>query len=203
MTRGPSLLRALLDAALAALTQGQRSGRKGPAQRAPERTQGAARATWRKAPTSGAHESVANPTDHDVSPGQSGSGATRDLTAGELRAMQPSYAPSLDGEPDPGEVIWTWVPYVENDGRGKDRPVLIIARLDSESWAACYLSTKQHRDFVSVGTGSWDSQGRESYLSPERVLRVTESGMRRESTGIDRADYDQAVRAIMAWHGLT
>lgn len=202
MSRGPSLLRALLDAVLAALTQGQRSDRKGPVQGTPERSQTGARATWRKAPISEARESGAKPADHDESPGQSGSGATRDLTAGELRAMQPSYAPSFDGEPDPGEVIWTWVPYVENDGRGKDRPVLIIARLDSDSWAACYLSTKQHRDFVSVGTGSWDSQGRESYLSPERVLRVTESGMRRESTGIDRAHYDRAVRAIMEWHGL-
>lgn len=203
MTRGPSLLRALLDTVLAALTQGQRPDRKGPTQSAQERSQGAAHATWRRAPASEARESGAKPAEHDESPGQRGSGATRDLTAVELRAMQPGYAPSLDGEPDPGEVIWTWVPYVENDGRGKDRPVLIIARLDSEGWAACYLSTKQHKDFVSVGTGSWDSQGRESYLSPERVLRVTESGMRRESTGINRAHYDRAVKAIMEWHGLT
>ncbi|GAB5080487.1 hypothetical protein ARTHROSP310_36360 [Arthrobacter sp. AD-310] len=27
-----------------------------------------------------------------------------------------------DGEPDPGEVVWTWVPYQEDHGRGKDRP---------------------------------------------------------------------------------
>jgi hypothetical protein len=33
-----------------------------------------------------------------------------------------SYSPRTDGAPDPGEVVWTWVPFEENDGRGKDRP---------------------------------------------------------------------------------
>ena len=38
-----------------------------------------------------------------------------------------SYEPQTDGAPDPGEVVWTWVPFEENDGRGKDRPVLVVA----------------------------------------------------------------------------
>lgn len=198
MTRGPSPLRALLEAVLDAFTQGQRTSRKRPS----PGKQGGAPATWRNSSGTQTRENSTSPTNFEVSPGQAGNGATRDLTPKEMKSLRPSYAPKLDGEPDPGEVIWTWVPYVENDGRGKDRPVLIIARLDSESWAACYLSTKQHRDFVPVGTGTWDSQGRESYLSPERVLRVTEEGMRRESTGVDRVHFDRAVQAIREWHGL-
>lgn len=202
MTRGPSTLRALLDAVLTVLNQGQRSKRKGPSPSSSPGKPGSGTATWRKSPGTQTRENVGSPPQHEVSPGQVGNGATRDLTPSELKSLRPSYSPKLDGEPDPGEVIWTWVPYVENDGRGKDRPVLIIARLDSDSWAACYLSTKQHRDFVPVGTGSWDSQGRESFLSPERVLRVTETGMRRESTGVDREHYDRAVQAIREWHRL-
>ena len=31
--------------------------------------------------------------------------------------MRFSYTPDRDGEPDPGEVVWTWVPYEERDGR--------------------------------------------------------------------------------------
>ena len=38
------------------------------------------------------------------------------------------YTPSLDGDPDPGEVVWTWVPYEEDPTLGKDRPVVIIGR---------------------------------------------------------------------------
>ncbi|WP_372521259.1 type II toxin-antitoxin system PemK/MazF family toxin [Marinobacter nauticus] len=40
--------------------------------------------------------------------------------------MAVSYAPAPDGEPDPGEIVWTWVPYEEDHSRGKDRPVLIV-----------------------------------------------------------------------------
>ena len=28
--------------------------------------------------------------------------------------------------PEPGEVVWTWVPYEEDPTRGKDRPVPVI-----------------------------------------------------------------------------
>src|SRR3954465_3472466 len=37
-----------------------------------------------------------------------------------------SYAPKPDGNPDPGEVVWTWVPFEEDYSQGKDRPVLLI-----------------------------------------------------------------------------
>lgn len=139
----------------------------------------------------------------DLSPGRAGRGATRDLTPAELSRLQPTYSPARNGEPDPGEVIWTWVPYAEHDGRGKDRPVLIIARVDSEHWAACYLSTKHHDGFISVGSGPWDSQGRESFLSPERILLISEEGMRRESTGLNREAFERAVDAIFKWHGIS
>ena len=136
------------------------------------------------------------------SPGQFGADATRDLTASEIRTLRPSYQPSPDGDPDPGEVVWTWVPYAEHDGRGKDRPVLILARIDDGSTAGCYLSTKQHRDFVSVGTGDWDSQGRTSYLAPDRILRVTDAGMRREGHVLPEERFTDAVDAVAQLHRL-
>lgn len=136
------------------------------------------------------------------SPGRLGAGATRDLSPAEIRALRPSYSPQIDGDPDPGEVVWTWVPYVENDGRGKDRPVLIIARIDAQTFAGCYLSTKPHRDFVSVGAGGWDSQGRESFLSPERVLRITAGGMRREGQVLPRDRFDRAIAVVSRIQGI-
>lgn len=137
-----------------------------------------------------------------ASPGRYGLGATRDLDAAEIRALRPSYSPRIDGEPDPGEIVWTWVPYSENDGRGKDRPVLIIARIDEGSFAGCYLSTKPHRGFVSVGTGGWDSQRRESFLAPDRVLRVETGGMRREGQILARDRFEHAVDAVSRLHRI-
>lgn len=138
----------------------------------------------------------------EQSPGQSGASATRDLTRAEIRDLRISYSPEIDGEPDPGEVVWTWVPYAEHDGRGKDRPVLIIARIDAETYAACYLSTTQHRGFVSVGTGGWDSKRRESFLSTERVLRVHTDGMRREGQILPKDRFEAAVAAVRRQYGI-
>ena len=39
-----------------------------------------------------------------------------------------TYDPNPDSEPDPGEVVWAWVPYQENPHRGKDQPLLVIGR---------------------------------------------------------------------------
>src|SRR5688500_3989356 len=38
------------------------------------------------------------------------------------------YTPKLDGDPDPGDVVWTWVPFEEDPTQGKDRPVVVIGR---------------------------------------------------------------------------
>lgn len=134
------------------------------------------------------------------SPGQFGPAATRDLGADRLQSLTPQYAPRLDAAPDPGEVVWTWVPYAEHDGRGKDRPVLLLARIDAESFAACYLSTKQHGGFVSLGTGAWDHEGRESFLAPDRVLQVFDGGMRRGGQQVSQPAFQRAVQAVSAAH---
>jgi len=140
---------------------------------------------------------------YEESPGRYGDEATRDALPGELARLRFEYAPQPDGDPDPGEVVWTWVPYAENDGRGKDRPVLIVGRLDDSAVAGCYLSTKQHEGFVSMGRGGWDSQGRESFLAPDRVLRITHGGMRREGVQLDREHFVEAARVIARRHRLT
>lgn len=141
--------------------------------------------------------------EYGESPGRHGDGATRDARPDELARLRFEYAPHPDGDPDPGEVVWTWVPYAENDGRGKDRPVLIVGRLGDSSVAGCYLSTKQHDGFVGMGSGGWDSQGRESFLAPDRVLRITHAGMRREGVQVDREHFVAAARAIALHHRLT
>ncbi|MGR4009725.1 hypothetical protein FW756_03925 [Leucobacter sp. 1207-22] len=139
-----------------------------------------------------------------VVPGRDGGAdsITRDLTLAEKQSLRFEYAPNRDGDPDPGEVVWTWVPYAENDGRGKDRPVLILGRVSHTALAGCYLSTKQHRDFIPVGTGGWDPQHRPSFLSPERLLRVTHAGMRREGHEVDRETFIAAATAVARTHHL-
>ena len=57
--------------------------------------------------------------------------ATALLRPATRRDVVVEYNPRSNGRPDPGEVVWAWVPYEENASLGKDRPVLIVGRAGS------------------------------------------------------------------------
>ncbi|UNK72545.1 type II toxin-antitoxin system PemK/MazF family toxin [Microbacterium sp. H1-D42] len=115
-----------------------------------------------------------------------------------------SYSPSRNDAPDSGEVIWTWVPYEENDGRGKDRPVLVIGRHTDDRVYAVRMTSKPHdrdRDFLSIGSGAWDGQGRESWVDIEQLYSVHHDGMRREAAVLDRERYGRVAQALISRYG--
>jgi hypothetical protein len=139
-----------------------------------------------------------------LSPGQTGIAATLEVDAGRLRGVRLGYTPARDGEPDPGEVVWTWVPFEERDGRGKDRPVAIVASSGAGDFLAVQLTSKPHdgdRDFVALGDGGWDTEGRPSWARIDRVFRVRADGMRREAASLDPARYQRLTRALRDRYG--
>lgn len=139
-----------------------------------------------------------------ISPGRTGPTATVQVDPRRVGPVRTSYAPVTDGDPDPGEVVWTWVPFEEHDGRGKDRPVLVVAAVPAGSVLAVQLTSRDHDgdpDFVAVGSGGWDSEGRPSWVNLSRVLRVFPAGMRRESIGLERIAFDKVVHRLDAWYG--
>ena len=58
--------------------------------------------------------------------GAAGRGSPERIPATSRASRASSYAPSPNGLPEPGEVVWTWVPYEEDHSQGKDRPVLLV-----------------------------------------------------------------------------
>ena len=121
------------------------------------------------------------------------------------RARRVDYAPDLDGRADPGEIVWTWVVYEEDPSRGKDRPVLVVGRDNSTLLGLMLSSQDRHagdRDWVGIGTGDWDYEGRASWVRLDRVLDVPEEGIRREGAILDRATFEivaTRLRAEYAW----
>ncbi|MFE9255380.1 type II toxin-antitoxin system PemK/MazF family toxin [Streptomyces sp. NPDC006879] len=137
-------------------------------------------------------------------PGSSGPSATTEADPHAIGPVRTSYAPDPDGDPDPGEIVWTWVPFEENDGRGKDRPVLVVARESSGTLLAVQLSSKEHdgdHEWVAIGTGRWDGAGRESWVDLDRVLRLHQAGMRREACALDRGRFDRVVARLRERYG--
>jgi hypothetical protein len=119
-----------------------------------------------------------------------------------------SYEPAPDGDPDPGEIVWTWVPYEEDHGRGKDRPVLVIGR-DGAWLLALMLTSRDHdrdaadeqrrgRQWMDIGTGPWDRRGRPSEVRLDRVIRVDPAGVRREGAVLDSSRFEQVAAGVRA-----
>ena len=120
------------------------------------------------------------------------------------RARRVAYAPAPDGAADPGEIVWTWVPFEEGDGRGKDRPLLVVGRGGGRLLGL--MLSSQHdragdRDWVPIGSGGWDREGRGSFVRLDRVIEVDEHGIRREGAVLDRGRFDAVAARLRADHG--
>ncbi|GAA3946842.1 type II toxin-antitoxin system PemK/MazF family toxin [Microbacterium soli] len=142
--------------------------------------------------------------DEGASPGQAAGSQTIQVDPERVPALSVAYAPVRNDVPNAGEVIWTWVPYEENDGRGKDRPVLVIGRQSANRVYAVRMTSKAHdgdRDYLSIGSGGWDSRGRESWVDIEQLYSVHDDGMRREAAALDRARYDRVAQALVRRYG--
>jgi PemK-like, MazF-like toxin of type II toxin-antitoxin system len=122
------------------------------------------------------------------------------------------YRPRRDGRPDPGEVVWAWVPFDEGDGRGKDRPVLVIGRRGPDLLALILTSKDHDRDaadearfgrvWTDIGSGPWDARNRPSEVRLDRLLVLAPAAVRREGAALERARFDRVVaeaRRVQGW----
>ena len=118
--------------------------------------------------------------------------------------VTPVYAPSPDGAPDPGEVVWAWVPYEDDHSQGKDRPVLLIGRSGSRLLALMMTTRDRNNsrqsdpDYVDVGTGPWDSQGRPSEVKLDRVLQLDPAVVRRQGSVMSAAAFQRVAQRFSA-----
>ncbi|WP_314685547.1 type II toxin-antitoxin system PemK/MazF family toxin [Rothia mucilaginosa] len=170
----------------------QKSESRGDESRQRESRQGEARTSGSSAPKPSAPKpssakSAANSTAPKPSaPASTGASDGSDYPGDYRDMINFEYSPSLDGDADPGEIVWTWVPFEEDHSQGKDRPVLLVGR-DGEYLLALMMTSKDHNNrehadpnYLDIGSGPWDPQGRASEVKLNRVIRVRPDAMRRE-----------------------
>lgn len=121
-------------------------------------------------------------------------------------AVEFGYRPAANGVADPGEVVWAWVPYEDDPTRGKDRPVLVLARQEDILLALPMTSKDHDRDaaqearagrlWMDVGTGPWDARGRASEVRLNRVLRIPAGEVRRADFALAPETFAAVVAAM-------
>lgn len=137
-----------------------------------------------------------------------GTGGTSGTYPGDfLGAAKVRYAPSPNGLPEPGEVVWTWVPYEEDYSQGKDRPVLLVGS-NGRYLLGLMLTSKDHDgdtrhgdDYVDIGTGPWDRQSRPSEAKLDRILQINPADVRREGAILDARRFNTIAAALRTQHG--
>ena len=138
--------------------------------------------------------------------------AERPEYAGDFEGtVHVEYTPHPDdGVADPGEVVWTWVPFEEDYTRGKDRPVLVVGS-DGPLLLALILTSKDHdrdaadearwgRVWLDIGSGPWDKEGRRSEVRLDRVLRIDPAQVRREGAVIGEDLFNQVAAELHTLH---
>ena len=121
-----------------------------------------------------------------------------------------SYQPIMDGDADPGEVVWTWVPYQEDASVGKDRPAVVIGA-QGEGVYLLQLTSKDHsrdaaeeaaagRYWFDIGSGAWDPKGRPSEVRLDRALWVKATDVRREGSVLPEVTWRRIVDALEEHH---
>jgi hypothetical protein len=134
--------------------------------------------------------------------GTAGTGAGSRYAGDYLGAGTISYSPAADGSPDPGEIVWTWVPYQEDYSQGKDRPVLVIGNHRGRLLALMMTSRDRNNagsrdeDYVDIGSGAWDVRGRPSEIKLDRVLQLDPDAVRREGAVLPRATFEKVAQGM-------
>lgn len=184
---------------------GRRTGsRSSPGSAAPSAAKGGSRSG---AAPSGSRGPGVRPRPSD--PGPASPRPARDVEVYDVVAAglpDLTYTPREDGLADPGEVVWTWVPYEEDASQGKDRPVLVLSRVRGRLVVAQMTSKDHDRDaeqearwgryWFDVGTGEWDRRSRPSEVRLDRLLSVAPSAVRRQGAALDRLVFEAVVRAL-------
>lgn len=81
--------------------------------------------------------------------------------------------------------------------------MLIVGR-DGELLLALMLTSQDHNnphhrdtDYVDIGTGAWDRQGRPSEVKIDRVIRVDPRAIRREGAVLGRQVFERVSQALV------
>lgn len=115
-----------------------------------------------------------------------------------------SYEPDINnGQADPGEIVWGWVPFEDDPSQGKDRPVLVIGERGG-MLLTLMLTSKDHdrdeeqearagRRWMDVGAGAWDRDGRPSEVRLNRLIVLNPADVRREGAVLPRAIFNEVL----------
>ncbi|AZA11920.1 type II toxin-antitoxin system PemK/MazF family toxin [Corynebacterium gerontici] len=116
------------------------------------------------------------------------------------------YAPDMDGQIDPGEVVWFWAPSDHGDQLLNERSLVVVARsADMISGLLTSPNPDHERDehWLDIGSGPWDASGRQSWVRIDKLVSVPQSHIRRQGVVMPQQRFERIanrLRQDFGWH---
>lgn len=117
------------------------------------------------------------------------------------------YAPDMDGQADPGEVVWVRIRTREGS-EAEMRAVLIVGRKAHTLLTLLISSNREHLqedNWLSIGSGPWDVRSQSgscgSSVRLDKVLEVPESMIQRRGIAMPERRYDRVAARLRADYG--
>lgn len=126
---------------------------------------------------------------------------TVESTAGNPRAI--IYAPDMDGQVDPGEVVWFWAPAHATPhvaprtaaaNEAIERAMVVVARHHDDVLGLLLSTNIEHSDdshWLDVGAGPWDETGQQAWVRLDRTIRIPESAIRRQGAVMPQGRFER------------
>lgn len=117
----------------------------------------------------------------------------------ESMARPVFYAPDMDGQADPGEVVWIWVPTEGPHNPPKERAMVVVGRNRNTILGLIISCNPEHRteeEWMEIGAGAWDERGRQSWVRLDRILEASELDTRRQGVVVPRGRFERVANRL-------
>lgn len=91
------------------------------------------------------------------------------------------YAPDMDGQAEPGEVVW----FNPSTDPPQERSMLVVGRNRHDVLGLLISGEENHTDdddWLTIGSGEWQTSGEPCWVRLDKVLSIPEEDVRRRGT---------------------
>lgn len=126
-------------------------------------------------------------------------------TSTQQHAQAVIYTPDMDGQADPGEVVWVSI-RTHKAAPMQLRSALIVGRRHHTLLGMLISSNGEHAaedNWLSIGAGPWDAAGKEAFVRLDKVLEIPESDIQRRGVSMPERRFDRVatrLRTDYGWH---
>lgn len=109
------------------------------------------------------------------------------------------YAPNMDGQVDPGEVVWFWVPDERSETKLTERALVVIGRHGDLVLGLITSPNPVHamsEKWIDIGSGPWDDAGRKCWLRLDKIIKVPETAIRRQGAVIPLRRFNRVANRL-------